>query len=130
MIITAHQRSYGKVMFSVVSVCLSVHRSHVTITHDALDLTTGTQSLPPVDKGPEDPVLQTWVPLPPPDVEVKLWEGNVFTGVCNSVQGRESHVTITMMHWTSLYMDAQPPPPIPPYLNTGPHCYRDPASDI
>ena len=36
--------SYGKVMFSVVSVCpsviLSTGGSHVTINHDALDLTT------------------------------------------------------------------------------------------
>ena len=37
--ITAHQRSCGKVMFSVLSVCLSVHRGyHVNITHNALHL--------------------------------------------------------------------------------------------
>ena len=36
------QRCYGNVIFSLVSVCLSVHTegvSHVTIIHDALDLT-------------------------------------------------------------------------------------------
>ena len=35
--ITVCQRSCGKVLFSVVSVCMSVHkRAHVIITHDAL----------------------------------------------------------------------------------------------
>ena len=33
----------------------------------------------------------------------KLWEGIIFTGVCHFVQDWGSHVTITMMHWTSLY---------------------------
>ena len=42
---TARQRSCGKVMFSVMSVCQSFcswGRSHVTITYDALDLTIQT----------------------------------------------------------------------------------------
>ena len=39
------QRSCGKLMFSVVSVC-SQGRSHVTITHDALDITI--HGLPPL----------------------------------------------------------------------------------
>ena len=34
-----HQRSRGKVMFSQVYVCLSTVGPHVTITHDALNLT-------------------------------------------------------------------------------------------
>ena len=38
-IFTARQRSCGKVMFSVMSICLSMGGPHVTITHDALDLT-------------------------------------------------------------------------------------------
>ena len=49
---TAHQRSCGKVMFSVVS----VHgESHVTITHDALDFTIQeplTQPPPPPHRNP------------------------------------------------------------------------------
>ena len=42
MLITARQRSCGKIMFSHVSVCLILLRgggTHVTITHDELDLT-------------------------------------------------------------------------------------------
>ena len=40
-VFTALKRSCRKVMFLVACVCLSVHRrSHVTISHDALDLTT------------------------------------------------------------------------------------------
>ena len=40
-LISARQRSCGKVMFSVVCVCHSIcpQGSHVTITYDALDLT-------------------------------------------------------------------------------------------
>ena len=39
-IFAARQRSWGQVMFSVMSVRHSVHRgSHVIITHDTLDLT-------------------------------------------------------------------------------------------
>ena len=40
-IFIARQQSCGKIMFSVVSVCHSVHRgvSHVTIAQDALELT-------------------------------------------------------------------------------------------
>ena len=40
-LITVHQRSCWKVMFSQVSVCHSVQREgvHVTITYDAFDLT-------------------------------------------------------------------------------------------
>ena len=38
-IFTARQRSCGKVMFSVMSICLSMGGPYVTITHNALDLT-------------------------------------------------------------------------------------------
>ena len=39
-IVTARQRSFGKVMFSQLCVCLPTGgESHVRITHDALDLT-------------------------------------------------------------------------------------------
>ena len=52
LVITTHQRSYGKVLFSVVSVRHSAHSGgggpHMAITYDALDLTV--QDLP----------LQTW----------------------------------------------------------------------
>ena len=44
-LVTARQRSCGKVMFSVLRVCLSRGGDgapHVTITHDALDLTVKT----------------------------------------------------------------------------------------
>ena len=37
-VITARKRSCGKVIFSVVSVCLQVEGTHVTIIHNALDL--------------------------------------------------------------------------------------------
>ena len=37
--ITTRQRSFGKVMFSDVSVCLFTGSSYITITHDVLDLT-------------------------------------------------------------------------------------------
>ena len=39
VVFTTRQRSCGKVMFSVVSVCSRGEGFHVTITHDALDLT-------------------------------------------------------------------------------------------
>ena len=46
LIVTARQRSCGKVMFSQVSVCSQRgRRPHVTITHHALDLTV--QPSPP-----------------------------------------------------------------------------------
>ena len=58
----AHQQSCRKVMFSVMSVCPSVHRgSHVTITHNALDLTVQD----PPNPGPAPPAHQTWDPLVP-----------------------------------------------------------------
>ena len=38
-VITAYQRSCGKVMFSQLCVCCLSGDAHVTITHDALDLT-------------------------------------------------------------------------------------------
>ena len=60
-IVTAHQQSYRKVIFSVMSVCPSVHRgSHVTITHDALDLIVQDPIL-----APASPAHQTWGPLSP-----------------------------------------------------------------
>ena len=40
---------------------------------------------------------------------MKLWEGNVFTGVCHSAQG-ESHVTITHV---ALDFTVQGPTPTP-----------------
>ena len=53
----------------------------------------------------------------------KLWEGIIFTGVCHFVQDWGSHVTITMMHWTSLYTPRQDP------LDMGPHCTGTPLPD-
>ena len=57
MIITAHKRSCGKVMFSQASVCspVGVGCSHVTIIHDAFDLTVLTP-----------PPTWTWVLTPKP----------------------------------------------------------------
>ena len=47
-IFKARQQSCGKVMFSVLSVCLFVHGGHhVTITYNALDLMP--QSQPPLN---------------------------------------------------------------------------------
>ena len=51
---TAHQRSWGKVMFSLMCVCLSTgvwdRGTHVTITYDTLDLTAldPVAQLPPL----------------------------------------------------------------------------------
>ena len=48
--VTAWQRSFGKEMLSVVSVCIYIYPGgpHVTITHDALDITLqGPSSLTP-----------------------------------------------------------------------------------
>ena len=64
--VTARQQSCGKVMLAVMSVCLSfcLEGSHVTIAHDALDLTV----LPPPHPGP----FQTWemgTPRLPSDME-------------------------------------------------------------
>ena len=55
-IITNHQRSCGKVMFSQASVCHSVQgegRSHVTINHDALDFTVQALALVPLPLPPD-----------------------------------------------------------------------------
>ena len=58
-IITARQRSCGMIMFSVVSVCHSVHQvgwgSHVTIIHDALGPHHPRAPIPNV--GPQEPPL-------------------------------------------------------------------------
>ena len=67
VIFITHQRSCRKVMFLVVSVCLSVHRGkggpHVYITHDALDLILQSPALspPPPPSPPDSPS-----PPPPP----------------------------------------------------------------
>ena len=49
--VVARQRSCAKVIFSFVSVCLSVHSRgpHVTITHYALHLTVKVRKHPPPD---------------------------------------------------------------------------------
>ena len=66
LINTHHYRSSGKVMFSVVSVCHSVHGgSHVTITHNALNLTVES----PSDMGPPAPV-----PAPPSSITGDLFK--------------------------------------------------------
>ena len=81
-IFTAIQRSFGKVMFSVVSVCqsviLSVGRRQKCIQWNLFHY------------------------LPP----TKLWEDNVFTGVCHSVQRRGPMWQLRMKQWTSLYKAA------------------------
>ena len=69
--ITDGQRSYGKVMFSVESVCLSTGGggSHVTITHDAL-----TSLYSPPARLPS--YLQTWdlaIPGPRPLPASNIW---------------------------------------------------------
>ena len=77
IIITARQRSCRKVMFSLVSVCLFTGGPHMTITHDALDLTVqgphlldirhGPPSSPALDPTPRhqtlDPPSLAWPPL-------------------------------------------------------------------
>ena len=67
--IIALQRSYGKVMFSVLSVCLSTGGSHVTVTHP-----TGMLSC--------SSVFEDFYHLQ------KLWKSKVFTPVCHSVLRR------------------------------------------
>ena len=70
MIITAHKRSCGKVMFSQASVCSPVGGgcSYVTIIHDAFDLTVLTPPAPDMDLGayPQAPPPRhgTCVPTP------------------------------------------------------------------
>ena len=56
---------------------------------------------------------------------VKFREGNVFTHVCLLTGG--FHVTITMIHWTSLYRVPSPAPP--PTSDMGTPC-PPPASHI
>ena len=56
--IASRQRSCGKIMFSVVSVCPG--GPHVTTTHDALDLTvqgTAQPCPPPPDMGTENMII-------------------------------------------------------------------------
>ena len=61
VLITVRQQSCGKAIFSVVCVCQSVcpQGSHVTITHDALDLTVQAPMGPHV-QGP--PASDIWWP--------------------------------------------------------------------
>ena len=53
MLITARLRSLRKVMFSVVSVCLSTGGTHVTTTHDAI----GQSQMTWGPNGPVQPYL-------------------------------------------------------------------------
>ena len=62
---TAHLRSHGKVMLSLVSVC----GSHVTITHNALDLTV--QAAPPSSGLSPNPTLGQGTSVPPPTWDLR-----------------------------------------------------------
>ena len=70
-IFTTRQRSWGKVMFSVVSVCSQEGGSHVNITHDTLDLT--------VHAFPRPPRHQTWEsPRPHPPGPLNIRHGTLL----------------------------------------------------
>ena len=73
-IISAHQRSCGKVMFSLMSVCLSVHRRqglHVTITHDVLDII--------VQPSPHPLGIRPWPLKPQPPPASDIWWSSLKT---------------------------------------------------
>ena len=72
-IFTARKRSCGKVMFSVVSVILFTQRSHVTITHNAFDLTI--QGPPPWPCLPDIGPYFTGTPQPPAPLPAFLRHG-------------------------------------------------------
>ena len=77
LIFTARQRIWGKVIFSLVSICLFTGEgSHMTVTHDTLDLTL--QGAP--DLGPaRPPDMGHWdTPLPTPHLPLVVKTGNLF----------------------------------------------------